>query len=44
MKVDKAPTETYADIGGLENQIRDIKVFLFNIGICRTSFDSSRII
>jgi len=26
MKVDKAPTETYADIGGLEQQIREIKV------------------
>jgi 26S proteasome regulatory subunit T2 len=25
MKVDKAPTETYADIGGCETQIRDIK-------------------
>lgn len=25
MKVDKAPTETYADIGGLEPQIREIK-------------------
>lgn len=25
MKVDKAPLESYADIGGLENQIREIK-------------------
>jgi len=25
MKVDKAPTETYADIGGLDQQIREIK-------------------
>merc|ERR1712199_8675 len=25
MKVDKAPTETFADIGGLESQIREIK-------------------
>jgi 26S proteasome regulatory subunit T2 len=25
MKVDKAPTETYADIGGLEDQIQEIK-------------------
>ena len=25
MKVDKAPTETYGDVGGLENQIREIK-------------------
>ncbi len=26
MKLDKAPTETYADIGGLESQIQEIKV------------------
>ena len=25
MKVDKAPLETYADIGGLEQQIQEIK-------------------
>ena len=25
MKVDKAPTETYGDVGGLETQIREIK-------------------
>lgn len=25
MKVDKAPTETYGDVGGLDQQIRDIK-------------------
>eukprot|EP00961_Rhodomonas_salina_P115442 1554047-Rhodomonas_salina.4 len=25
MKVDKAPLETYADIGGLETQIQEIK-------------------
>ncbi len=29
MKLDKAPTETYADIGGLENQIQEIKVCSF---------------
>ncbi|KAF6132322.1 proteasome 26S subunit, ATPase 1 [Phyllostomus discolor] len=28
MKVEKAPQETYADIGGLDNQIQEIKVFL----------------
>lgn len=27
MKVEKAPQETYADIGGLDNQIQEIKVF-----------------
>jgi 26S proteasome regulatory subunit T2 len=26
MKVEKAPTESYADIGGLETQIQEIKV------------------
>ena len=25
MKLDKAPTESYADVGGLENQIQEIK-------------------
>lgn len=33
MKVEKAPQETYADIGGLDSQIQEIKVqygvFLF---------------
>ncbi len=28
MKVDKAPTESYADIGGLEAQIQEVKVWL----------------
>lgn len=28
MKLEKAPTESYADIGGLENQIQEIKVRL----------------
>lgn len=28
MKVEKAPQETYADIGGLDNQIQEIKVRL----------------
>lgn len=27
MKVEKAPQETYADIGGLDNQIQEIKVW-----------------
>ena len=26
MKLEKAPTESYADIGGLESQIQEIKV------------------
>lgn len=29
MKLDKAPTESYADIGGLEQQIQEIKVRAF---------------
>lgn len=28
MKVEKAPQETYADIGGLDNQIQEIKVLV----------------
>lgn len=31
MKVEKAPTETYADIGGLDEQIQEIKVFFIFI-------------
>lgn len=31
MKVEKAPQETYADIGGLDNQIQEIKVHHFNV-------------
>lgn len=27
MKIEKAPTETYADVGGLDAQIQEIKVF-----------------
>lgn len=35
MKLEKAPTETYADIGGLEKQIQEIKVFsFFNSCVC----------
>ncbi len=26
MKLDKAPTESYADVGGLEQQVQEIKV------------------
>lgn len=28
MKLEKAPDETYADIGGLDQQIQEIKVLL----------------
>jgi 26S proteasome regulatory subunit T2 len=28
MKLEKAPQETYADIGGLDQQIQEIKVFI----------------
>lgn len=36
MKLEKAPQETYADIGGLDQQIQEIKVYrsfneLFNL-------------
>jgi len=39
MKLDKAPTESYADIGGLENQIQEIKVaFLLYRRSCLVMF------
>lgn len=31
MKLDKAPTESYADVGGLEQQIQEIKVCRSNV-------------
>ena len=30
MKLEKAPQESYADIGGLDQQIQEIKVYLSN--------------
>jgi len=30
MKLEKAPTESYADVGGLEQQIQEIKVHIIN--------------
>ena len=56
MKLDKAPTESYADVGGLETQIQEIKVehfflydrmktqFILFVGIRRTTSHASRII
>ena len=29
MKLEKAPEETYADIGGLDTQIQEIKVYIY---------------
>lgn len=40
MKVEKAPQETYADIGGLDNQIQEIKVFK----ICTTALFYQKLI
>ena len=34
MKLDKAPQETYADIGGLDNQIQEIKVNGYKSNSC----------
>ncbi len=34
MKLEKAPTETYADIGGLEKQIQEIKVRNTLLALC----------
>jgi len=44
MKVDKAPTETYGDIGGLEAQIREIKVcfIIFILGSRRIASNPAR--
>ena len=46
MKLDKAPTESYADIGGLEQQIQEIKVrsqYLTMIpGLTKTGFAGIR--
>jgi hypothetical protein len=36
MKLEKAPQETYADIGGLDNQIQEIKVQHQPGAICRS--------
>jgi 26S proteasome regulatory subunit T2 len=36
MKLDKAPTESYADIGGLEQQIQEIKVNRLEVSLCQS--------
>lgn len=38
MKVEKAPQETYADIGGLDNQIQEIKVHYKSSACHETDF------
>lgn len=52
MKLEKAPTESYADIGGLEQQIQEIKVDMLDaalnypltsyVGVCGASTYTSR--
>jgi 26S proteasome regulatory subunit T2 len=37
MKLEKAPTESYADIGGLENQIQEIKVISLVVEINKSN-------
>jgi ATP-dependent 26S proteasome regulatory subunit len=38
MRVDKAPLESYADIGGLDKQIQEVKVScIFLISLCFAS-------
>jgi ATP-dependent 26S proteasome regulatory subunit len=55
MKLEKAPQETYADIGGLDTQIQEIKVCVFAVklpfrnslsgsGICGVTIDASGIL
>lgn len=34
MKLEKAPQESYADIGGLDQQIQEIKVLCLFFGSC----------
>ena len=34
MKLEKAPQETYADIGGLDQQIQEIKVGVYFVVSC----------
>ena len=47
MKLEKAPTESYADIGGLEQQIMEIKVsfqIIVFLGISGATSDKSRVV
>ena len=37
MKLEKAPDETYADIGGLDQQIQEIKVSIIQLLTCSFS-------
>jgi 26S proteasome regulatory subunit T2 len=41
MKLEKAPTESYADIGGLEQQIQEIKVCLC-VCVCVCVYEIAR--
>lgn len=41
MKVDKAPTESYADVGGLDQQIQEIKVSAMPLPECLTQATDS---
>ena len=46
MKLEKAPKESYADIGGLESQIQEIKVIIYHNYItdfyyCFSAFNTS---
>ena len=37
MKLEKAPDETYADIGGLDQQIQEIKVCIKSLVLCSST-------
>lgn len=41
MKLEKAPQETYADIGGLDIQIQEIKVRMFSLFDSFISFNNN---
>lgn len=44
MKVEKAPQETYADIGGLDNQIQEIKVCYKPTSTCLTKIQKAQLL
>ena len=44
MKLEKAPDETYADIGGLDQQIQEIKVTLITcLHVCISGYIMCRV-
>ena len=44
MKLEKAPQETYADIGGLDQQIQEIKVQFSRVMVFDATFNNISVI